>query len=209
MTHVLREDLIRWRDHGLAEDRERVLAHLATCKACAQAYAELVRTAPLRQTPQRFDPADFVKRGYAVRRTGAGRWAGAVTSWKTWAIALSAAAVVLLAVSTGLRSGPDVGDTSRGGKIELVSPSRPTTNISELEWRSGLAPARFRVELADPTGTVVFRAETDATRLAVPPDVQAKLRSAALCRYTITALDRDGQSVASSSGTIAFAQPTR
>ena len=110
MDHVRREELIRWRDHGRPEDRDRIVSHLATCGSCAATYAELIRTAPAAQTPTRLDPKDFVERGYAVQRSAApSAWPAVVTSWKTWAGALSAAAVLII-VLVGPRpdSDPDV-----------------------------------------------------------------------------------------------------
>jgi hypothetical protein len=99
MTHLQRDELIRWRDQGLADDRARVLSHLASCKACAESLAELIRTAPLTDTPQHFNPADFVERGYAARRSTARHsWSAALTSWKLWAGAFSAAAILLVAL---------------------------------------------------------------------------------------------------------------
>jgi predicted anti-sigma-YlaC factor YlaD len=104
MSHLMRDELIQWRDHGRAEDRDRVVSHLATCASCAGMYAELIRTAPAVQESTRFDPKDFVKRGYAVRREAAARaWPSFATSWKTWAGAFSAAVVLLIVVLVGPR----------------------------------------------------------------------------------------------------------
>lgn len=123
MDHVMREELIQWRDHGRAEDRDRIVSHLATCKLCAATYAELIRTAPAAQEPARFDPKDFVKRGYAVRRdTASSAWPAIVTSWKTWAGALSAAAVLVI-VLVGPRSDSDSGVTRGGEPFTTLSGS--------------------------------------------------------------------------------------
>jgi hypothetical protein len=212
MTHVPREELIRWRDHGLVEDRERVLSHLASCKSCAQMYAELIRTAPATDAPSHFNPADFVTRGYKVRRTvrtrGGRSWAAALVSWKIWLGAISVAALAVFVISTGgLRSGPE--DVSRGATIELVTPSGPTPTLSVLEWKSGIQPDAFRVELKDQNGTLLYGADTKSVRLTLPSEVQAKLVPNQTYNYTITALDQSGQAVTQTSGTIAIAAPTR
>jgi hypothetical protein len=96
MDHLRRDELIQWRDHGHPEDRDRIVSHLATCASCAAMYAELIRTAPVASGPARFDPRDFVKRGYAVRRDAStSAWPAIVSSWKVWAGALSAAVVII------------------------------------------------------------------------------------------------------------------
>jgi hypothetical protein len=99
VDHLLRDELIQWRDHGNAADRERITLHLASCASCAAAYAELIRTAPAVQKATHFNPEDFVTRGYAVRRDVSPTvWPAFVTSWKIWAGAFSAAMAVLLVV---------------------------------------------------------------------------------------------------------------
>src|SRR5437879_1628087 len=66
-AHLDRDELVRFRDHGTATERDAVLLHLATCQRCSSKYAELVRTSPVTEGPAHFDPVDFVGRGYAVR----------------------------------------------------------------------------------------------------------------------------------------------
>jgi hypothetical protein len=212
MTHVVRDDLVRWRDQGLPEDRERVLSHLAICKSCAEAYAELVRTAPGAGAPKHFDPADFVKRGYAARgKTAVRTWSASLVSWKMWVGVLSAVAVVLLVIRTGSGPGPgsEPADTTRGVGIELVSPSGTTEPPTVIEWTSGITPARFRVELTDSNGTLVYQTETDGPRVALPPEITAKLLPGSSYACRVTALDRDGRPLTSSSRTFSIASATR
>jgi len=212
MTHIMREDLVRWRDQGLPADRERVLSHLATCRSCAETYAELVRTAPAAHAPEHFDPADFVKRGYAAReRTAARTWLASFVSWKMWAGALSAVALALLVIRAGSAPSPgsESTDTTRGVGIELVSPSGTTEPPTALEWKSGITPARFRVELTDSIGTFVYQTETDGLRVALPPGITAKLVPGSFYVCTVTALDRDGRPITTSSGTFSIASATK
>jgi hypothetical protein len=209
MAHVMREELVRWRDEGRPEDRERMLSHLATCKSCSETYAELVRTAPARMKPEHFDPADFVKRGYAARQRAAAKASVPVwMSWKMWAGALSAAALVLLVIVTV----PGPGSTTnltRGSRIELVTPATVTAPLSLLEWRSGLAADRFRIELTDANGALVYQGYTSMQQIALPPELAAIFVPGRSYTYTITALDRDGQAVTSASGTISIAGATK
>jgi len=101
VTHLSREELVHWRDRGATDDRDRVVSHLAACGSCAAAYAELTRTAlpPTIERPKHFDPADFVARGYAVQRRIRPAQSMLGLSWKVWAGALSAAAVLIVALA--------------------------------------------------------------------------------------------------------------
>jgi len=218
MAHLTRDDLVRWRDQGLPEDRERVITHLAACQSCADVYAELVRTAPADQPLEHFKPADFVKRGYAARKSAAApTWSGALTSWKVWAGALSAAALVVLVVATG----PDLqrlfesSDTARGAGIELIthtpgpsSPSSPTT-VPSLEWKTSLTASRFRVELTDQTGATVYQTETNASSATLPANVARALAPGSAYTWRVTALDRDGQAMATATTPLSPSGATR
>jgi hypothetical protein len=206
MAHVMREEMLRWRDQGRPEDRERMLTHLASCPSCAREYAEIIRTAPVVPVPQHFDAGDFVKRGYAVRATTASQARqGWLVSWKMWAGVLSAAAVLTLVVSTGLVPVPGSGGggTTRGASIELVTPEPSATAPAVLEWRSGLVPERFRVELTDASGTVLYRVDTTETNLVLPEEIRRQLVPGGSYQYTVAALDADGEVITSASGTIA------
>ncbi|MEW6322843.1 MAG: hypothetical protein AB1635_17370, partial [Acidobacteriota bacterium] len=73
MTHLSAGDLRRWFDEGRAEDRERVVSHLAACAECRRALAAMAVDAPTAATPPIVDAADVVERGYAARpKTGVG-----------------------------------------------------------------------------------------------------------------------------------------
>jgi hypothetical protein len=212
MTHVMREDLVRWRDQGLPEDRERVLSHLAACKSCAETYAELIRTAPAVHAPEHFDPADFVKRGYAAHRKTATRtWPAPFVSWKMWAGLLSGVALLLLVIHPGFgpRPGSELTDTTRGVSIEIVSPSGTTEPPTTVEWKSGITPARFRVELTDSRGTTVYQTETEVPRVTLPHEVTGKLLPGNSYACKVTALDQDGRPITASSGTFSIAGATK
>jgi hypothetical protein len=212
MTHLLREELVRWRDQGLSEDRDRVLGHLAACKRCAEVYAELVRTTPVDRAPEHFNPADFVKRGYAARQGAAAKpRADAFLSWKMWAGALSAAALVVLVVAAGpdLRRLFEAPDTARGTGIEWVTPATPHSPVSTLEWKTGLLAARFHIEIADSTGAMVYQADTSDSSITLPASVTAALQPGRSFTLRVTALDRDGQAMATTAETFSPSDATR
>jgi hypothetical protein len=207
MTHVMREELIRWRDQGRAEDRDRIVSHLASCKSCAAQYAELVRTAPSEQSPVRFDPADFVQRGYAVRNRS--RVPSAVIplmSWKPWTAGLSAAALLFLVLTIVPPSGYQSG--TRGTEIELTS-SGAAGQPPVIQWTTDIAAARFRVELLDPTQKPVYETVTETNQATVPADISAGLRPGGVYTWKVTALDSDGTAVTSASQTFSIAGDAR
>ena len=212
MTHLTREELVRWRESGAAEDRNVIVSHLAACKACAATYAELVRTAASAPAPHHFDPADFVKRGYAVRGAAqASRWSAVFTPRTAWAGSLSAAAVLLLVVALwpGAQSGRPPSDGVRGSGIDFVVPAETTEQPAVVEWKSGIAAARFRVELVDASGGVLYQEVTDSSRIRLSPDIVMMLRPGSSYTWKVTALDRDGQPVTTSSRTFSIARASR
>lgn len=201
MTHLLREDLVRWRDEGRVEDRPQVVAHLASCKTCAAVYAELIRTAPIKATPVLFDPADFVQRGYAVHRSSPDRARSTtLLSWKLWAGAVGAAAALVVMIVLLPSQKPDSFDT-RGTKIELLAPE-PPGRPALLEWKSGLAATSYRVELKDAAGGEVYATTTAASQTMLPADVVATLAAGGSFTWSVTALDADGRAVTTSSRTL-------
>ena len=204
MTHLSRNELERWRDHGRAEDRERVLTHLAACKPCTDAYGELIRSASGVTTPTHFDPADFVARGYAARRKTT-VWSTAFQSWNVWVAALGAAALVVIVVSRGPGPGSESGDAIRGAQIELASPSEMAVAPSVLQWNSGIAAPAFHAALVDPGGVVIFETDMSAPRVTLPDEVRARLLPGRAYTWKISALDRDRRTITSASGTFSIA----
>ena len=168
------------------------MSHLGACGPCAAMYAELIRTAPAAQ-PAHFNAADFVERGYAVRRKAAApMW----KSWKVLAPALTVAAALILVVSIGRGTSDDV----RGARIELSAPVAEVGRPIALEWSSGLAAPRFTVNVKDASGVVLFSSTTTATRATIPADVSAKITAGRSYSWTVSALDADGQVIAHASG---------
>lgn len=173
MDHLMRDELIQWRDRGSEEDRERIVSHLAVCKSCSAAYAELIRVAPAAETPAYFDPKDFVKRGYAVRRDPEpSGWASAFTSWKVWAGAFSAA-VVLLAVLVTRDGRPftTLSDSaSAGAGVRLTVMFQPTT--TEDMMRQTLLDIEGSV-VSGPSALGVY-----VVQLSVPADDDRRVQDA-------------------------------
>jgi hypothetical protein len=201
MTHLTRDELVAWRDRPSDGERARVTEHLGACRPCASVYAELLRTAPVEQ-PAHFNPADFVQRGYAVRRSSASApaWISAMSSWKAWGGALTAATALVLIVSVGTRLNDDPDMHLRGTGIELTAPAAAGRPIV-LAWSTGLAATSFSVEIKDASGSLVHRAATAEKTVTLPDTVAAALRPGQTYTWTVTALDASGQSITSASST--------
>jgi anti-sigma factor RsiW len=156
VDHLSRDELIQWRDRGNAADRERITSHLATCASCAAAYAELIRTAPATQMPIRFNPEEFVARGYAVRRDPPqNAWPAFVTSWKVWASAFSAAMAVLLVVLVAPRFDSGVTPGERPFTT-LSGPPGATSGVRlTIMFQPSVTEEAMRQALLDIEGNVV------------------------------------------------------
>jgi hypothetical protein len=204
MTHLTRDELVAWRDRQAGLDRDRVLAHLGSCRVCTAAFADLVRSAPADEPPGHFKAEDFVARGYAARRTSRPpMWSAALGSWKVWGGALATAAAVILVVTLG---GPTIGGPdTRGSRIELTQPSVTAGQPVALAWTSGIQAPMFSVVVTDQAGIEVYRARVPGSPATLPPDVAAALRPGSTYGWTVTALDAGGQSITSAKGTFAVA----
>lgn len=163
-AHLNREELVRFRDHGTAGDRDAVVLHLATCQSCSSMYAELLHTGPVTEGPAHFAAEDFVQRGYAVRdqmarSESAPAW---MPSWleSLWnppvplARAIIGAQLALIAVLIILSAVPRVRDNSF---TTLSGPQTPATNGARLTvmFQPGITEEALRRALLDVGGTVV------------------------------------------------------
>jgi len=165
MTHFSDIELHRWRDSGPGTDRDRVIAHIAECADCASRYAAAIRNRPLQAEPAN-DGADFV---HAARRRP-----------PRWVAPLAAAAVLIIAIAIPLsmrHREPPL--QLRGSGIQTFS------SDSELAWASGIAAAKYRVEIS---GGYSF--ETDKTRMAMPRLPPGNYT------WSVTALDAQGKPLA-------------
>jgi hypothetical protein len=205
MSHVSREAMLRWRDAGLADDRDHMTSHLAACRSCAAAYAELVRTAPVMERPVHFDPANFVQRGYSARKQVAAP-SRVLASWKVWTSALSAAAALVL-VAIFVPFGP--ADVTRGGGVSIVRPAEGASASSDLDWKSGIAVSQFRVQLTDASGAVLYQALVSAPPVHLTSDVARRLQPGQSYTWTVSVMDADARVVTTASRTFSPAAGAR
>lgn len=201
MTHFSDRELREWSRSGPGPERERVIAHLATCADCAAAYAQAIRSESI--SPERAsldglgDVGEFVQAGYAVanRRPAVARFPA---SRRRALLVLAAAAALVLAIAVPfmLRQHDQQANVSyRGAGLQALAPSGPVAGNVTFEWSTDLSAVAFRVDIGDATG-VVDSETTTGTGLRLPPEALKKLTFGIDYWWTVTALDRSGQAIA-------------
>ena len=199
MTHLTPAELTRWLDEGRADDRERVLSHLASCEACRSALTDLVKMQVPAVKSTRFDARDFVTKGhdaYPGATRNATRWTwGSVVAASGLAAALALAALVIPPL---LRPAPEPGTISaetRGGDVRLIEPSGEVRAPFEFRWSSPVAASSYRVSVFDAGHRVMYTESSRIERLPVPPDLRARLVAGGEYTWSVDALDAGGATI--------------
>lgn len=188
MTHLTGDELAQWRDRGHAEDRDRVLGHLAACADCRRAFAALLRDTP-DVSPSATDPQPFVARGVTAYRPERTWWRGRAA----WISAGSLAAAALVFAVALLRPGalPDEDIAIRSSDVLAIAPAGDVPAVQEFRWASPFAAARYRLVVRDTAGQVVIDAKTAVEHFTVPLDLQTRLGPGSYT-WTVEALDQAG-----------------
>lgn len=194
MMHLTDDELVRWRDRGEAQDRERVLGHLAACDACRRRLVALVREAPV-DAPSAFDPQVFAPRGLQAYGAAARR------TRRTWMGLGGLAAAAALVMAVWLRPGPPVPPTGttdiRSTELQAIAPVGRVGAVSEFRWASPFAAARYRLTIRDAADAIVLTLETPAERVTLDESQRARLAPGSY-RWSVDALDASGAVIASS-----------
>jgi hypothetical protein len=193
MTHLTHGELLAWRDRPGAADRERVVAHLAACNDCAALYAELIRTRPAELVPSRFAPADFASSGYSVQRRALG--GARLGKLVPLAVAALVAIVVLVPLLQDRPGGPVASDAVRGGRLEIVAPVGEVRGPLEFSWRFAAPAHLFRVDVKDENAAELLSRSTAASHISPSADIDARFRPGGRYTWTVTALDRSGETI--------------
>jgi hypothetical protein len=199
MSHLSHDDLTRWRDAG--GDADRVLGHLAGCPECRRALAALVRESPPPEVPAHVRAKDFTPQGHAAHR--APRRVGAVgAAFGAGLAAAAALAIVLLrpaaAPSPASPPPPPVPVASagvRGSDIQLREPAGAVRGAVEFRWSSPLAASRYRLEVRDAKGVLVYEARATAEHAPLPDEVRVRLRPGETYTWSVDGLDAGGDVV--------------
>ncbi len=188
MTHFTDLEMRRWSESGPGADRERIVAHLAECAACAASYAAAIRVRGLEgQAPS--EVSEFAAAGRAIARPR-------VLPWRWVAPLAAAAAIVIAVIAPRFLRNTEVADetTLRGGAIHALTPSGATDAPVVFTWSRGLQAKRFRLQVGDSSG-VIFTVETSTTRLAAPDSVQKSFAARGELWWSVAALDQDGKTL--------------
>lgn len=193
MTHLTLAELTRWIDEGRADERERVLSHLASCDACRAALADMVRMQLPAVQSTRFDARDFVTKGHdaypgTTRNATRWNWRMAVAASGVAAGLLLAAVVIPPLFRTASESGTIPAET-RGGDVRLIEPSGEVRAPFEFRWASPVAASRYRVSVFGAGHRVIYTESSRIERLPVPPDLRARLSQGGEYTWSVDALD--------------------
>ena len=199
MTHLGRDEMLRWRDEGGEGERSRVLGHLAACDTCRREYADLVRDA---------EPSGEAE-SLATEAVAAGMDAypsahprAARNRSVVWAASGLAAAVLvgsaLILITPPPHGDPPNEDLLRGEEIRIVAPAGTVSGPIAFQWSSPLRSTRFRVWVHDAGGAVVHSAISTEERLQPPPEVQSRLRPGQAYKWEVEAFDAAGERIARS-----------
>jgi len=189
MTHFTDLELRRWSESGPGAARERVVAHVAECAACAASYAAAIRARPLDgEAPAGI--GDFAAAGYRVARPQHRVW--------SWAVPLAAAAVLVIAlVAPHFRRQRET-MTFRGGAIHTLAPQGAADLHSLVfTWSSAISAGRFRLQVGN-AGGVIYSVETPQSRLEAPQPLRQVLEPGGEFWWTVSALDGAGKPLPSS-----------
>ena len=199
MTHLTPAELTRWLDEGRADERERVLLHLASCDACRAALTDLVKTQVSSVESPRFDARDFVVKGHDAYRGTTRR--AAHWNWRpVVAVSGIAAALVLaaLVIPPMLRPAGDTGTIpveTRGGEVRLIEPSGRTRVPVEFRWSSPVAASSYRVSVFDAGNRVLYMEVSGTERLPVSADLRARLVAGGEYSWSVEALDAGASTI--------------
>jgi hypothetical protein len=197
MMHLTADELKTWYEQGRADDRERVIGHLADCEGCRRSLSALAMSAePDTAARPLVTTAEAVPLGYAARKT-----VPSTQSWAAWlrpAYGLAGAAVLVLAVVwlTTPRGG-DRDDAVRSTELLALTPSGETGSV-QFKWESPFDAASYRVSVRDAMGVLVISLTTRESQAAPDASMRARLIAGETYAWQVAALDAAGDPIAES-----------
>lgn len=175
----------------------------------------LADSPPARETPQvplapqlaRVLPMAPAVAARAKRAKASGS-RGEMALWSRWA----AAALIVIGLGLTFEWGhrnlapalPDApnalsSDVVRSGEVLLDAPvGVESAQPSGFSWRAVPGAASYRVEVRDVAGDLLWQGTVETPRVATPPELATMLESFVTYRWSVTALDAAGNSVAQS-----------
>jgi DNA-directed RNA polymerase specialized sigma24 family protein len=197
MTHLSPGELQAWYELGRADDRDRVIRHLADCDTCRRALSALAMgDVPLVTEPPSVATTEAVPLGYAARKPAASTpsWAG----WLRPAYGLAAAAVIVAAIVVVTRSpGPGPDDAVRSAELLAIAPSGAVAGL-QFKWESPFEAASYHVTVRDATAVLIFEMTTRGSQIEPDPSLRGRVIGGQSYTWQVAALDRDGAVIATS-----------
>jgi hypothetical protein len=200
VTHFMDHELQQWAASGPGGARAQLVAHLAACPACAARYAKAVRAVQVTTA----DPASpdearaFAAVAYDIPVRD--RAVVAFPVRRRWIVSLAAAAALIAAIAIpylATRRAPAGDLVFRGGGLHLLEPVGAVDRASSFGWSSGIPAAAYRLEVGDATGVILTR-ETNRPAVQLGPEAAQAFKPGVDYWWSVTALDRDGRTLASS-----------
>jgi hypothetical protein len=126
--------------------------------------------------------------------------------WLSPAAVAVAGVLILVAVGLQWRSSqpalhaPAAADEPlRSNRIAAISPAGDLGRVpTEIQWQPAPSAARYEVRVLEVDGAELWKSDTGATRIDLPPDVRARIVPAKTLLWRITAYDARGRFVAES-----------
>jgi hypothetical protein len=194
MTHLSREELKRWWEEGPAEERERIVGHLAVCDECGALYGGLIDGWELdNPKPATESRPELAARGYrAYRPRGSGVLSLPPLLWGAAAAALLVALGVLTLRAPGLGDDPGA---IRGASLQPLSPIGRVDPPFDFRWESPVRAFRYRIEIVDAErrSRIVLYSEVES--IALSPDRLEELEPGMEYAWFVVALDESGEEI--------------
>ncbi len=204
-----------------AADRAPLEDHLASCSRCSAERAMLESFESAVESAGERAPLAAITTELERRR--AARWPAAparkwslalrwlsLPTMNTWAL-VAASLLMVVAGSFYLESlrqpglSPGTGERQvlRSLRVEAVSPSGELSRPpQQFEWTTFEGAERYRVMVRDVDGIRLWSSETEASRLALSPEVRALLLPGKTLTWEVEALA--GGSILAASGPVSF-----
>jgi len=180
--------------------------HLKDCPACAAELGLLSSFVTCEPRPDEVAAVDAIAAKLrspapapAPGRTARARWNFSVPAW---AVGLAALVLVAgLAWQVRLWRDPalrvdESGDSSivRSGGLRILAPSGELkAPPEEINWEPAPGAHRYRVRILEVDDTLVWSAEAETWRVALPPDARAYFVPSKTLRIEVEALDAGGR----------------
>jgi hypothetical protein len=158
MKHLTRNELERWRVEGPSVDRPRIVGHLAECDPCGSSYGDLLDASEVEKHELVTPSPDLLGR---ASRAYQRQSRPVLRFWTSQGLpAAAAAAMVAVMAGAALLRTPaipaDADWTIRSGSLQMLAPIGAVEPPVRFRWTSPVMAARYRIEVRDEEGRLLF-----------------------------------------------------